>query len=109
MMKEKLNMVRVQLYVDSGLESALTSLFAMIKGHDDFRMVFKCTLSSLNAALWAQWFCMYNVTSHIRVVEPGTFMADVDIGEMFMNFFLDPLIQLFADVGLTNFYPEELD
>jgi hypothetical protein len=50
-----------------------------------------------------------NATSHMRIVEPGTFMADVDIREMFLNFFLHPRIQWFADVDFTKLYPEELD
>jgi hypothetical protein len=45
----------------------------------------------------------------MRIVEPGTFMVDVDIGEMFLNFFLDSRIQRFVGVLVTNFYPEKLD
>jgi hypothetical protein len=43
------------------------------------------------------------------ILEPGTFMVDVDIGEMFLNFFLDLWIRQFAGVDFTKFYPEELD
>jgi hypothetical protein len=45
----------------------------------------------------------------MSIVEPVTFMADVDIGEMILNFFLDPQIRRFAGVDFTKFYPEELD
>jgi hypothetical protein len=45
----------------------------------------------------------------MRIVEPGTFMADVDIGKMFLHFFLDPRIRRFAGVNFTKFYPKELD
>jgi hypothetical protein len=44
----------------------------------------------------------------MSIAEPGTFMVDVDIGEMFLNFFLDPLIRQFAGVDFTKFYPEGL-
>jgi hypothetical protein len=80
-----------------------------MKGDDDICRVFNGTLSGLKATLWALWFCLPNATSHMRIVEPGTFMADVDIGEMFLNFFLDPRIRQFAGVDFTKFYPEELD
>jgi hypothetical protein len=36
-------------------------------------------------------------------------MVDVDISEMFLNFFLDPRIRRFAGVYFTKFYPEKLD
>jgi hypothetical protein len=80
-----------------------------MKGDDDIWMVFNVTLSGINAALWAPWFCFPNATTHMRAVEPGIFMADVEIGEMFLNFFLDPRIRRFARVDFTKFYPEELD
>jgi hypothetical protein len=80
-----------------------------MKGDDNIRMVFNGTLSGLNAALWALWFCLQNTTTHMRIVQPVTFMADVDIGELFLNFFLDPRIRRFAGVYFTKFYTEELD
>jgi hypothetical protein len=108
-MKERLETVGFRRYVEAGLVSALTSFFDVMKGDGDIRMVFNGTLSGPNSALWAPWFCLPNTTTHMRIFEPGTFMADVDIGEMFLNFFLDPRIQLFAAVEFTKFYPEELD
>jgi hypothetical protein len=45
----------------------------------------------------------------MRIVEPAIFMADVDLGEIFMNFFLDPRIRRFAGLDFTKFYTEELD
>jgi hypothetical protein len=52
-------------------------------------MAYDGTSSGLNDALWAPWFTLPTVKSYSRVVEPGTFMGDVDLGEMFFNFFLD--------------------
>jgi hypothetical protein len=109
MMKDKVDNVRFRRYVEAVLVSAFTSFFAVMKGDDDIRMVFNGTLSGLNSALWAPWFCLPTATTHMRIFEPRTFMADVGIGEMFLNFFLDPRIRLFAGVDFTKFYPEELD
>jgi hypothetical protein len=109
MMKEKLDNVRSRSSVEAGLVSALTSFFAVMKGDGDKRMVFNGTLSGLNSALWDPWFCLLNATTHMRIVKPGTLMVDVDIGEMFLNFFLDPRIRRFSGVDFTKFYPEELD
>jgi hypothetical protein len=41
-------------------------------------------------------------------VEAGTYMGDIDIGEMFLNFMLHPRMQHHAGVDLTPFFPEEL-
>jgi hypothetical protein len=109
MMKEKLDTVRFRWYVESVLVSALTNFFDVMKGDYDIRMVFNGTLSVLNAALCAPLFCLPNATTHVRIFEPRTFMEDVDIVEMFLNFFLDPRIRWFAGVDFTKFYPEELD
>jgi hypothetical protein len=72
-------------------------------------MVFNGILSGLNSALWSPWFFLPNATTHMRIFEPITFMADVDIGEMFLNFFLDPRIRRFSGVDFTKFYPEDMD
>jgi hypothetical protein len=78
-MIEKLDNVRVRRYVEAGLVSALTSFFVFMKGDDDKQMVFNGTLSGLNSALWAPLFCLPTTTTHMRIVKPGTFMADADI------------------------------
>jgi hypothetical protein len=109
MMKEKLDTVRFRRYLEAVLVSALTSFFTIMKGDDDIWMVFNGTLSGLNSALWAPWFCLPNATTRMMIIEPGTFIADVDIGEMLLNFFLDPRIRRFSGVDFTKFYPEELD
>jgi hypothetical protein len=109
MVKEKLDTVCFRRYVESLLVSELTSFLVVMKGDDDIRMVFNGTLSGPNAALWDPWFCLPNATTHMRIVVPGTFMAYADIGEMFLNFFLDPRIRRFAGMDFTKFYPEELD
>ena len=38
----------------------------------------------------------------------GTFMTDCDIGEMFLNFMLEPKLRPFAGVDLTCLFPEEV-
>jgi hypothetical protein len=45
---------------------------------------------------------------HLRSVVPGTFMGDLDIGEMFLNFMLHSRLQPFAGVDLTPFFTDEL-
>jgi hypothetical protein len=105
-MVQKLLKVKTRRYFEAGLVTALTTFFAVPKGALDIRMVYDGTASGLNDALWAPWFTLPTVESHLRVVEPGTFMADVDLGEMFLNFFLDERVRRHAGVDLTKYLPD---
>jgi hypothetical protein len=87
--KEKLDKVLHGRYLEVGLVKSLTTFFGVPKGEDDMRVVYDGSLPGLNTALWCPWFMLPNTNSHLRTVEPGTFMSNVDIAEMFLNFFLD--------------------
>jgi hypothetical protein len=41
-------------------------------------------------------------------VEPGTFMSDIDITEMFLNFFLDWYLRKYASVDRTSYFDDDL-
>jgi hypothetical protein len=76
-----------------GLVYSLISLFEVPKGLTDIRMVYDGTKSGLNEVLWAPWFPLPMIDSFLQSVEPGTWMADNDVGEMFLNFVLHKSIQ----------------
>jgi hypothetical protein len=48
-------------------------------------------------------FSLPTIHTHLRAVEEGTYMADLDVGEMFLNFNLHPTTQPWAGVDLTHF------
>ena len=75
---------------------------------DDIRMVYDATRSGLNKAVWAPWFPMPTVVSHLRSVVAGTFMTDCDVGEMFLNFMLELDLRPYAGVDLTCVFPEDV-
>ena len=85
--KKKISKVRHQGYIapTSNIKS-LTSFFSVPKGEDDIRMVYDGTKSGLNAALFAFWFGLSNVSAMLRTVEAKTWSADNNFGEMFLNF-----------------------
>lgn len=101
-MKKKLTIVRNRTV------HSLTSLFAVPKGDTDIRLVYDGTKSGLNKAVWSPWFPLPTVEAHLRCVEAGSYMGDIDIGEMFLNFMLHQRMQQHAGVDLTPFFPEEL-
>jgi hypothetical protein len=106
--KEKLDKVFQRRYFEVGLVKSLTTFFGVPKGEEDMRVVYDGSLPGLNTALWCPWFMLPNTNSHLRTFEPGTFMSDVDIAEMFLNFFLDWHLRKYSGVDLTIFFTDDL-
>ena len=104
--KKKLSKVRDRRYIAKGTVSSLTSFFSVPKGKDDIRMVYDGTKSGLNDSMWVPRFGLPTVETHLRSIEEGTFMADVDVGECFLNFPLHHSLRPLAGVDLTRYFPE---
>jgi hypothetical protein len=79
--------------IDLGVVESLISFFEVPKGLTDIRMACDGTASGLNDMLWAPWFPLPTIDSLLRSLEPGTWMVDNDVGEMFLNFVLHESIQ----------------
>jgi hypothetical protein len=104
-MKEKLSKVRDRRYVKPSSEiQSLISFFAVPKGEDDVRMVYDGTKSGLNECIWVPRFPLPTVATHLRAVEAGTHMGDMDVGDMFLNFILHASMQALCGVDLTSFF-----
>ena len=88
---------------------SLISFFDVLKGEDDIRVVFNGTSCGLNDATWAPWFPLPTARTHLRGVKRGTWMADLDLGEMFYNFCLDRVIRAYTGVDLTKYFPEHIE
>jgi len=99
---EKLDVICLRGYVGEGQVESLICFFAVQKGASDIRMVYDGTQSGLNDVLWAPWFPLPTVNSHLRLVEPGTFMADNDVGECFHNWMLDKRVRKWCGIDLTS-------
>ena len=65
-------------------------------------MVYKGTPSSLNSYLWAPHLELPTVGSTLCAAERGTFTADQDIEEMFLNFMLIEDVRPLCEVDITN-------
>jgi hypothetical protein len=103
---EKLCVARDKGHIDLGVVESLISFFEVAKGLTDIRMVCDGTASGLNDMLWDTWFPLPTIDSLLRSVEPGTWMADNHVGEMFLNFVLHKSIQALCGVDLTKYFPE---
>ncbi len=100
----KLHKVVDRRYLCEGPIRNLTNYFSIPKGEGDIRMVYDATRSGLNDALWAPNFWLPTMDFVSNFVTSSTFFGDIDCGEMFLNFFLDPRIRPYAGVDLSNVY-----
>jgi hypothetical protein len=87
---------------------SLTTFFGVPKGEDDIRVLYEGSFPGLNEALWCHWLMLPNTNSHLRTVEPGTFMSDVYIADMFLDFFLDWHLRKYSGADLTSYFTNDL-
>ena len=88
-------------YIGDGYVASRTNCFSVEKGEHDIRMVYDASKSLLNAALWAPNFMMPNIDSVLNNATLTSWFGDIDLGEMFLNYFLDPRIRPYAGVDVT--------
>jgi hypothetical protein len=65
---------------------SLTSYFWVPKGDAEVRLVYDASRSRLNKCSWALNFAMSTVNTLVRGIHNYSWMGDLDIGEMFLNF-----------------------
>jgi hypothetical protein len=58
----------------------------MQKDEKDIQMVCNGTSSCMNTHLWAHWSALPTICALLKTLEVDTYMADLDIGYMFLNF-----------------------
>jgi hypothetical protein len=83
----------------------LTPFFDIPKGKDDIRMVYDGLVSGLSDAMRVLRFVLPTLETHLRLVEAGTYFADIDVGEMFLNFMLHEPVRIFAGVDFAAYLP----
>jgi hypothetical protein len=76
-------------YLETGFVSNALHYFAVPKGDTDIRVVFDGTSSGLNETLWAPNFYLPTAKAAALHISFSSWMADMDCGEMFHNFFMD--------------------
>ena len=97
-----------------GPVKSLMNVFAVPKVKDpisgkmlDVCPVYDGTKSGLNSAVWAPSFWMPSMETLFQMVDFDSWLGDIDLGEMFLNFPLDPKIRAYAGVDLTGFVMTE--
>lgn len=101
-LKEKLAKVVERGYITRGFVRSLTGFFAVPKGEGDIRVVYDAMKSGLNNAIWTPNFCLPTMKSVLDNADSSTYFGDIDLGEMFLNYFLDPALRPYAGVDLRE-------
>jgi hypothetical protein len=65
-------------------------------GDGDVRVVYDGTKSGLNGQLWAPWFPLPTIDTHLWYTGPGFYMGDIDFSEQFLNFMLHEKLRKYA-------------
>ena len=102
-LRKKVEKVVDRGYLEEGYVGSLINYFAVPKGEGDIRVVYDGTKCGLNQCVWAPNFFLPSVDSLLMKVSEKTWFSDMDLGEMFLNFYLDRRIRPFAGVDITNF------
>jgi hypothetical protein len=102
MLGSKVDKVRLRNYILAGPVQNLTDLFNVPKGENDIRAVYNGTSSGLNKALFAPGLYLPNADAAARLLVYYSYTVDADLGEMFLNFPMDPLIRPHTGVELTG-------
>ena len=87
-MNKKVNKVRYRMYIVAGVVYSLTHMFDVPKGVEDIRMVYDGTKSGLNDVIFAPHFSLPVLANVLRSLLPRYHAADLDVGEMFLNWWL---------------------
>lgn len=102
---EKLALVVMKGYVVWNPKiTSYTHYFSVRKGAENIWMVYDLSKNGLNLCLlWVPRFPLPNLDTHLRAVVLGTWMRDLDLGEMFLHFALHLDIQKVCGLDLTQY------
>lgn len=98
----KLKKVRDRKYTLLGYVRSLAGYFAVPKAGTDIRVVYDTTKCGLNIAVWAPNFFLPTVDSILRYACSLTWFGNIDLGVMFLNYFLDEEAQPYARVDMSE-------
>ena len=97
-------------YIEDGFVKSLSQFFAVPKVKEvlnntevvtDWRIVYDFTKSGLNDHIWAPNFPLPTHEAVLRQMSHKSYLGDLDEGEQFLNFPLDPKLRPYAGVDLT--------
>lgn len=101
-LEKKIHKVIGRRYLNDGYVKSLNDYFAVPKGLSDIRVAYDGTKSGLTDAVWAPNFFMPSIDSLLLYCSSNTWYSDLDLGEMFLNYFMNPLLRPFCGVDVRK-------
>ena len=92
-----------------GEVKSLMHMFYVPKELKDVRMVYNGTSSGINDCLSSPHFSLPTIQHVLRALMPDYYQADLDIGEMFLNFMLGEDIRPYSGVDITHMKTRKTD
>lgn len=74
---------------------------------NDIRMVYDATKSGLNDVVWDPLFSLPTIESELWAAKVGMSMCDCDVGEIFLNFMLEPKLRYHTGVDVFQLHLEK--
>ena len=96
-------------YITRGFIKSLIAFFEVLKGENDIRIVYDAKKSGLNESIWAPNFLLPTVESVLRNADSDTWSGDIDLGEFFLNYFLNEKLRPYAGVDVSGIQDLLLD
>ena len=81
----------------------------MSKLTEEINMVLDTTVRRLNSYLWDKKIMLPSMGSLLIMVGPDTYMVNLDVGYMFYNFRLSPVLENYCGVDLGYFMGHKKD
>jgi hypothetical protein len=103
----KLSKVWSQDHIEPGFVKSLTGYFPVPKTKRDIRMVYDASKCGLNDLVWAPNVFVPSVDSMVDLLDSKSWMGDIDLGEMFLNFSLDPKVRPLVGVDLSPYFEHD--
>lgn len=109
MVASKIESMISKSYLEVDHVQTFLHYFAVPKGDSDIRVVFDGTSCGLNETLWSPNFFLPTSKNAAELLSFDSWMADVDFGEFFHNFFADERIRKHAGVNTSALTPSLRD
>ena len=71
-------------------------------------MVYNETNSGLNDAVWVPGFWLPKIWAFLRMVGFLSWMSDLEVGELFLNYILHLTLQPFCGADLMHYFPDKI-
>lgn len=105
--QEKLENVWLKHYVIPCDVKNLTQYFAVPKEDSNVWIVSDATKSGLNDCIWVPYFTLSGADAMTDMLDAASFMMDLDLGEMFLNFLMHSTIQPYCGLDVRPYlFPE---